>query len=89
MTLAIIIRDTGCGHCLISMRASSEQGGKADKHPGDAEAARIYGEAAGKDPGFYAFQRSLEAYRKAFDDGNAVIVLDKNDPFLQYMHSDR
>ncbi|PZQ26279.1 MAG: protease modulator HflC, partial [Stenotrophomonas acidaminiphila] len=38
---------------------------------------------------FYAFQRSLEAYRASFKDGQGVIVLDKNDPFLQYMRSDR
>ena len=45
--------------------------------------------AAGRDPGFYAFQRSLEAYRRSFQDGNTVIVLDKDDPFLQYMRTDR
>ena len=56
---------------------------------GDAEAARIYGNAANADPGFFAFQRSLDAYRASFKDGDAVIVLDKNDPFLQYMRSDR
>lgn len=56
---------------------------------GDAAAARIYAEAANRDPGFYAFQRSLEAYRASFGDGQSVIVLDKNDPFLQYMKSDR
>jgi len=56
---------------------------------GDAEAARIYGAAAGRDPAFYAFQRSLEAYRESFKGGNSVIVLDRNDPFLQYMKSDR
>ena len=56
---------------------------------GDAAAARIYAEAANRDPAFYAFQRSLEAYRASFSDGQSVIVLDKNDPFLQYMKSDR
>ncbi|MGH8078051.1 MAG: protease modulator HflC [Lysobacter sp.] len=56
---------------------------------GDATATRIYAEAANKDPGFYAFQRSLEAYRKSFADGEGVIVLDRDDPFLQYMKSDR
>ena len=56
---------------------------------GDAAAARIYAEAANRDPSFYAFQRSLEAYRSSFADGNSVIVLDQNDPFLQYMKSDR
>lgn len=56
---------------------------------GDAEAARIFSEAANKDPAFFAFQRSLDAYRRSFADGNAVIVLDKNDPFLQYLRDDR
>ena len=56
---------------------------------GDAAAARIYAEAANRDPGFYAFQRSLEAYRASFSDGQCVIVLDQDDPFLQYMKNDR
>ncbi|RMH88352.1 protease modulator HflC [Lysobacter pythonis] len=56
---------------------------------GDAEAARLYAQAANKDPGFYAFQRSLDAYRASFKDGKAVIVLERNDPFLQYLRSDR
>jgi membrane protease subunit HflC len=55
----------------------------------DAQAARLYADAAQKDPGFYAFQRSLEAYRHAFSTGQTVIVVDKNDPFLQYLKSDR
>jgi membrane protease subunit HflC len=69
--------------------AEAERDAQKLRGEGDAEAARIYGEAASKDPGFYAFQRSLEAYRKAFDGGNDVIVLERNDPFLQYMRSDR
>lgn len=69
--------------------AEAERDAQKLRGEGDAEAARIYGEAASKDPGFYAFQRSLEAYRKAFEGGNDVIVLERNDPFLQYMRSDR
>ena len=42
-----------------------------------------------RDPAFYAFHRSLEAYRKSFADGNAAIVLDENDPFLEYLRNDR
>ena len=56
---------------------------------GDAQAASIYGKAGSADPSFYAFYRSLEAYRTSMTDGNGVIVLDKNDPFLQYLKSDR
>ena len=69
--------------------AEAERDAQKLRGEGDAEAARIYGEAASRDPGFYAFQRSLEAYRKAFDGGSDVIVLERNDPFLQYMRNDR
>jgi membrane protease subunit HflC len=69
--------------------AEAERDAQKLRGEGDAEAARIYAEAAKRDPAFYAFQRSLEAYRKAFADGEAVIVLERNDPFLQYLRSDR
>ena len=69
--------------------AEAERDAQKLRGEGDAEATRIYGAAAGRDPGFYTFQRSLEAYRRSFQDGNTVIVLDKNDPFLQYMRTDR
>jgi membrane protease subunit HflC len=69
--------------------AEAERDAQKLRGEGDAEAARIYAQAYNRDPAFYAFHRSLEAYRKSFADGNAVIVLDRNDPFLQYMRSDR
>jgi membrane protease subunit HflC len=68
--------------------AEAERDAQKLRGEGDAEAARIYAEAANRDPGFYAFQRSLEAYRRAFSGGNDVIVLERNDPFLQYMRND-
>ncbi|MGV8932776.1 MAG: protease modulator HflC [Luteimonas sp.] len=69
--------------------AEAERDAQKLRGEGDAEATRIYGEAANRDQGFYAFQRSLEAYRQSFSGGNGVIVLDRNDPFLQYMRSDK
>lgn len=70
--------------------AEAERDAQLLRGEGDAEAARIYAEAANRDPSFFAFQRSLEAYRKSFAaGGDSVIVLDRNDPFLQYMRSDR
>ena len=69
--------------------AEAERDAQKLRGEGDAEAARIYAEAANRDPGFYAFQRSLEAYRKAFSGSDSVIVLERNDPFLQYLRSDR
>ncbi len=69
--------------------AEAERDGQKLRGEGDAEAAKLYARAASADPGFYAFYRSLEAYRAAFADGKGVIVLDRNDPFLQYLKSDR
>ncbi|GHD64768.1 protein HflC [Luteimonas padinae] len=69
--------------------AEAERDAQVLRGEGDAEAARIYAEAANRDPGFFAFQRSLNAYRRAFASGDAVVVLERNDPFLQYMRSDR
>jgi membrane protease subunit HflC len=69
--------------------AEAERDAQTLRGEGDAEATRLYAEAANRDPSFYAFQRSLEAYRKAFSSGDNVIVLERNDPFLQYMRSDR
>ncbi|MGH8030796.1 MAG: protease modulator HflC [Luteimonas sp.] len=69
--------------------AEAERDAQKLRGEGDAEAAKIYAAAYGSDPGFYAFHRSLEAYRQSFADGQSVIVLDNNDPFLQYMRSER
>lgn len=69
--------------------AEAERDAQKLRGEGDASAAKIYADAYNRDPAFYAFHRSLEAYRKSFADGNAVIVLDRDDPFLQYLRADR
>jgi len=69
--------------------AEAERDAQKLRGEGDADAAAIYARAYGRDPGFYAFHRSLEAYRRSFADGESLIVLDENDPFLQYLRDDR
>ena len=64
--------------------AEAERDAQKLRGEGDAEASRIYAQAYQRDPAFYAFHRSLEAYRRSFANGNAAIVLDRDDPFLQY-----
>jgi membrane protease subunit HflC len=46
------------------------------KGAGDAQAARIYSEAFGKDPQFAQFYRSLDAYKVTFAKKSDVMVLD-------------
>jgi len=52
---------------------------------GDADAARIYAEAYRKDPEFFAFYRSIQAYRRSLGKENDLLVLGKEDEFFRYM----
>jgi membrane protease subunit HflC len=54
---------------------------------GDAEAARIYADAYSKAPEFYAFLRSLEAYRKTLGD-NTTMVMAPDHEFFRYLQPD-
>jgi membrane protease subunit HflC len=54
------------------------------KGEGDARAAAIYAKAFSENPEFYAFYRSLDAYRAAFKNKSDVLVLDPNSEFFKY-----
>lgn len=51
---------------------------------GEAEAIRLWADALNRDPEFYAFQRSLEAYEKSLKE-NSRLVLTSDSPFFKYM----
>ena len=52
---------------------------------GDAQATGIYADAYNKDPEFYAFTRSLNAYRKTFSSKGDVLLLDPDSDFFKYL----
>ena len=51
---------------------------------GDAQAAAIYSKAYNKDPEFYAFYRSLDAYRSSFANANDLLVMQPDSEFFKY-----
>lgn len=53
---------------------------------GDALAAEIYATAYNKDPEFYAFYRSIDAYKKSVGNSGDVLVLDPNNEFFRYLN---
>lgn len=57
------------------------------KGEGDAKASEIYANAFNKNPEFYAFYRSQEAYKQSFRNKTDVIVLDQSSDFFKYMRS--
>jgi membrane protease subunit HflC len=54
------------------------------KGEGDAKSAAIYAEAYGRSPEFYAFWRSMDAYKESFKNKSDVMVLDPNSEFFRY-----
>lgn len=52
---------------------------------GDALAAKIYADTYNKDPEFYGFVRSLEAYEKSFNDKSDIMVVKPDSDFFHYL----
>jgi len=55
------------------------------KGEGDARSAAIYASAFQQNPEFFAFYRSMEAYRQSFRNRGDVMVLDPSSDFFKYL----
>jgi len=53
---------------------------------GDAKAAEIYANAYNRDPEFYAFYRSINAYKQVLGQDGDVLVLDPGNEFFRYLN---
>jgi len=58
-----------------------------EKGEGDAQAAKIYAEAYQRNPEFFSFYRSMEAYRQSLRSKSDVMVLDPSSDFFKYLKS--
>lgn len=66
--------------------ADAYRDGQIIRGEGDARAADIYAQAYTKDPEFYSFYRSIDAYRKSMGNPGDVLVLDPNNEFFRYLN---
>jgi modulator of FtsH protease HflC len=55
------------------------------KGEGDAKASAIYALAFSRNAEFYAFYRSMEAYRQSFKNKGDVMILEPNSDFFKYL----
>lgn len=53
---------------------------------GDARAAEIYANAYSRDPEFYAFYRSIDAYKKSMGKPGDILILDPSNEFFRYLN---
>lgn len=80
-----LIRSTAEKDRTIILAEANKQG-QIIRGEGDAKAAQIYAEAYNRDPEFYAFYRSIDAYRNALGKNGDILVLDPNSDFFRYLN---
>lgn len=64
--------------------AEAEKQAQISRGQGDAEAIKIYAAAFQRDPEFYSFYRTMEAYRDSLSGENTTMVLSPDNEFLRY-----
>jgi membrane protease subunit HflC len=69
----------------VVILADAYKAAQKTKGDGDARASAIYAQAYGANPEFYAFYRSLEAYKATFRSKSDVMVLDPSSEFFRYL----
>ncbi len=69
------------------IKAEATKKGEQLRGEGDAERNRIFAEAFGRDPDFFAFYRSMQAYENALASKDTRLVISPNSEFFQYFGS--
>lgn len=71
----------------IEIESQAYREAEMTKGQGDAEAAAIYANAYNKNAEFYAFWRSLEAYKNTFSDKSDIMLLKPDSDFFRYLNN--
>jgi modulator of FtsH protease HflC len=69
---------------VIVLKAEAQQKADQIKGEGDAARNRIFAEAFGKDPDFFAFYRSMQAYEAAFKPGETRFLVSPRSAFFRF-----
>ena len=74
---------------VATVLAEADRTARVTRGEADARAAKIYSDSYSKDPEFFSFLRSLNAYEKSFSTKSDILVLDPNSEFFKYMNDAR
>ena len=73
----------------VEILANAQRDAQKLRGEADNEAIRVMGDATSKDAEFYAFYRSMQAYRTALKGENTTMVLSPDSPFLHFFATDK
>jgi membrane protease subunit HflC len=79
----------------IAIDAEGQKEAQIIRAEADAKAAQIYAQSYGKDADFYDFYRSMQSYRRTFQqdsqngDGNTTVVLSTDNDYLRNFRDGR
>ena len=79
----------GSDRTVTILKAEAYRKSERTRGEGDAKASEIYARAYNKNPEFYSFYRSLDAYRNAFSNPNDVLVIEPDSEFFEYFKKKR
>lgn len=65
--------------------AKAQKQSQITRGEGDGTAAKIYAEAFSKDPEFFEFYRTMQAYRNTLKSGDTTLIMSPNSTFLKEM----
>ncbi|WP_395338116.1 protease modulator HflC [Ningiella sp. W23] len=69
------------------MLADAERNARQLRGEGDAQAAQIYAQTYSKDPEFFSFLRSMDAYRQSFNSKQDVLIVEPDSDFFRYLNN--
>ena len=72
---------------VVELTSDARRQAEVIRGEADAERNRIYAQAFGKDPEFFAFTRSLTSYERALKGTNSSIVMNPDTTFFEYFRS--
>ncbi len=73
---------------VIEVTSEARKQAEVIRGQADAERNKIYADAFGRDPEFFAFSRSLTSYERALQSGNTSMVLSPDSAFFEYLGSE-
>lgn len=74
---------------VVVLKAEAQQKADQIKGEGDAERNRVFAEAFGKDPDFFSFYRSMQAYETAFKPNETRFLVSPRSDFFRFFSSSK